>query len=288
MYPAGRSAFLPPHRRDLRESSIRASPSSATRARSRSTSPIHSGSWTSCTPRTRRCRDAVSTQREQIADAIAAAEATFRAGGRLFYVGAGTSGRLGVLDASECPPTFGTDPEMVQGIIAGGAPALTSAQEGAEDKLDAARDRSRRARRARRRLRRRHRRLGDDAVRARRARARAVARRAHGDRRVLAAAGEHARGGGHRDRRDHRAGGRHRQHAAQGRHGDEADPQHDHDRRDDPAGQDVRQPDGRPARDEREAHRPQRADRRRGVRRRSRARRARCSPKPAGASSSRS
>ena len=82
---------------------------------------------------------AVASQRERIAEAIAAAEQTFRAGGRLFYVGAGTSGRLGVLDASECPPTFGTDPEMVQGIIAGGAPALTSAQEGAEDNLDQAR-----------------------------------------------------------------------------------------------------------------------------------------------------
>lgn len=83
--------------------------------------------------------NAVESQRERIADAIAAAEATFRAGGRLFYVGAGTSGRLGVLDASECPPTFGTPPEMVQGIIAGGPAALTSAQEGAEDNLDQAR-----------------------------------------------------------------------------------------------------------------------------------------------------
>ena len=82
---------------------------------------------------------AVATQREHIAHAVSAAEATFRAGGRLFYVGAGTSGRLGVLDASECPPTFGTPPEMVQGIIAGGTPALTSAQEGAEDDLDQAR-----------------------------------------------------------------------------------------------------------------------------------------------------
>ena len=80
--------------------------------------------------------DAVATQRERIADAIAAAESTFRGGGRLFYVGAGTSGRLGVLDASECPPTFGTDPEMVQGIIAGGIAALTRAQEGAEDDLE--------------------------------------------------------------------------------------------------------------------------------------------------------
>ncbi len=79
---------------------------------------------------------AVASQRERIADAIAAAESTFRGGGRLFYVGAGTSGRLGVLDASECPPTFGTDPEMVQGIIAGGVAALTRAQEGAEDDLE--------------------------------------------------------------------------------------------------------------------------------------------------------
>lgn len=83
--------------------------------------------------------DAVQSQRGHIADAIAAAESTFRGGGRLFYVGAGTSGRLGVLDASECPPTFGTPPEMVQGIIAGGLVALTSAQEGAEDNLEQAR-----------------------------------------------------------------------------------------------------------------------------------------------------
>jgi N-acetylmuramic acid 6-phosphate etherase len=76
---------------------------------------------------------AVATQREQIARAIELAEATFRSGGRLFYVGAGTSGRLGVLDASEIPPTFGAKPEMVQGIIAGGLPALTRSQEGAED-----------------------------------------------------------------------------------------------------------------------------------------------------------
>ncbi len=54
-------------------------------------------------------------------------------GGRLFYVGAGTSGRIGVLDAAECPPTFGTDPELVQGVLAGGPPALVGAVEGAED-----------------------------------------------------------------------------------------------------------------------------------------------------------
>lgn len=77
--------------------------------------------------------NAVAGERQQIALAITLAERSFRRGGRLFYVGAGTSGRLGVLDASECPPTFGTPPEMVQGIIAGGLPALTRSQEGAED-----------------------------------------------------------------------------------------------------------------------------------------------------------
>jgi len=82
--------------------------------------------------------DAVASQREAIARAIERAEQTFRQGGRLFYVGAGTSGRLGVLDASECPPTYGTDPEMVQGIIAGGPKALTRSQEGAEDRVEGA------------------------------------------------------------------------------------------------------------------------------------------------------
>lgn len=66
----------------------------------------------------------------QAADIIAEA---FKNGGRLIYVGAGTSGRLGVLDAAECPPTFGSDPQMVQGIIAGGFEALVKAQEGSED-----------------------------------------------------------------------------------------------------------------------------------------------------------
>jgi N-acetylmuramic acid 6-phosphate etherase len=84
---------------------------------------------------------AVAAERESMAEAVAMAESVFRGGGRLFYVGAGTSGRLGVLDAAECPPTFGTDPEMVQGLIAGGAAALTRAQEGAEDRpADGARD----------------------------------------------------------------------------------------------------------------------------------------------------
>lgn len=78
--------------------------------------------------------DAVASQREPIARVIAMIETAFRSGGRLRYVGAGTSGRLGVLDASECPPTFGSDPDLVQGIIAGGLPALLRSQEGAEDR----------------------------------------------------------------------------------------------------------------------------------------------------------
>ncbi|MGI8508293.1 MAG: N-acetylmuramic acid 6-phosphate etherase [Gemmatimonadaceae bacterium] len=80
---------------------------------------------------------AVAEQAGEIAHAMELAEAAFRAGGRLIYIGAGTSGRLGVLDASECPPTFGVEPEMVQGLIAGGPAALTHAQEGAEDNPEA-------------------------------------------------------------------------------------------------------------------------------------------------------
>lgn len=81
---------------------------------------------------------AVAAARVEIAAALELVETTFRAGGRLFYVGAGTSGRLGILDATECPPTFGTAPEMVQGIIAGGAPAIVRSVEGAEDDPNAA------------------------------------------------------------------------------------------------------------------------------------------------------
>ena len=76
---------------------------------------------------------AVARARLEIAQAMELVEASFRAGGRLLYVGAGTSGRLGVLDATECPPTFGTPPELVVGIIAGGSPALLRSVEGAED-----------------------------------------------------------------------------------------------------------------------------------------------------------
>ena len=77
--------------------------------------------------------DAVTKEKENIAKAIDLIVEAFRNSGRLFYVGAGTSGRLGVLDASECPPTFGVDREMVQGIIAGGSEALVRSIERAED-----------------------------------------------------------------------------------------------------------------------------------------------------------
>jgi N-acetylmuramic acid 6-phosphate etherase len=79
---------------------------------------------------------AVAAVRPSIVKSIDLVVAAFRAGGRLIYFGAGTSGRLGVLDASECPPTFRTDPQMVQGVIAGGEAAMFRAQEGAEDKAE--------------------------------------------------------------------------------------------------------------------------------------------------------
>ena len=196
--------------------------------------------------------DAVATQRDAIARAIELAEHAFRAGGRLFYVGAGTSGRLGVLDASECPPTFGTDPEMVQGIIAGGLPrahAIAGGRGGHRGRWR----RRRWTRTARRRARLRASASPPRAPRrtcAVRSNARAEHRRAHGNPRLLAAC---------RSRSLELVdvailpitgrGGRHRLDAHEGRHGDEARAQHDHHRRDDPHRQDVRQPDGRPARD---------------------------------------
>jgi len=83
---------------------------------------------------------AVLTERRAIEKVIKSITRAFESGGRLFYVGAGTSGRLGILDASECPPTFRTDPELVQGIIAGGAEAAFRSIEGAEDDGNAGAD----------------------------------------------------------------------------------------------------------------------------------------------------
>jgi N-acetylmuramic acid 6-phosphate etherase len=81
---------------------------------------------------------AVGAVLPQVAAAVELVAARLRGGGRLFYAGAGTSGRLGVLDAAECPPTFRSDPELVQGLIAGGPTAMFRAQEGAEDDPHAA------------------------------------------------------------------------------------------------------------------------------------------------------
>jgi N-acetylmuramic acid 6-phosphate etherase len=78
--------------------------------------------------------DAVRRAIPDVARAVELVTVAFRAGGRLFYVGAGTSGRLGILDAAECPPTFGADPEMVQGIIAGGRETVFRSREGVEDR----------------------------------------------------------------------------------------------------------------------------------------------------------
>jgi N-acetylmuramic acid 6-phosphate etherase len=80
---------------------------------------------------------AILAEQKKIAAAVALIVRAFKSGGRLFYVGAGTSGRLGVLDASECPPTFRTPSELIQGIIAGGHTALWRSIEGAEDDPDA-------------------------------------------------------------------------------------------------------------------------------------------------------
>ncbi|WP_088043448.1 N-acetylmuramic acid 6-phosphate etherase [Bacillus sp. EAC] len=79
---------------------------------------------------------AVGSEINNIEKLVSNVVESFKKGGRLIYIGAGTSGRLGILDAVECPPTFGTDKEMVQGLIAGGLEAFTVAVEGAEDRED--------------------------------------------------------------------------------------------------------------------------------------------------------
>lgn len=84
-------------------------------------------------------QQAVAAAAPALAAAVDAIAERLRSGGRLFYLGAGTSGRLGVLDAAECPPTFCSSPELVQGVLAGGAPALLRSSEGLEDLFDAGR-----------------------------------------------------------------------------------------------------------------------------------------------------
>ncbi len=87
----------------------------------------------------RRPQQAVAEATPALAEAVDAISERLRVGGRLFYLGAGTSGRLGVLDAAECPPTFCSDPEQVQGVLAGGSAALLRSSEGLEDVEDAGR-----------------------------------------------------------------------------------------------------------------------------------------------------
>ena len=84
-------------------------------------------------------QQAVAAAAPQLTAAVEAIAERLTTGGRLFYLGAGTSGRLGVLDAAECPPTFCSDPELVQGVLAGGAPALLRSSEGLEDLFEAGR-----------------------------------------------------------------------------------------------------------------------------------------------------
>ena len=88
----------------------------------------------------RRPQEAVAGASEALAAAVDAIAARLLDGGRLFYLGAGTSGRLGVLDAAECPPTFCSDPKLVQGVLAGGTPALLRSSEGLEDLEQAGRE----------------------------------------------------------------------------------------------------------------------------------------------------
>ncbi|NDG73760.1 MAG: N-acetylmuramic acid 6-phosphate etherase [Synechococcaceae bacterium WB8_1B_136] len=87
-----------------------------------------------------RPQQAVAAAAPALGAAIDAIAGRLQRGGRLFYLGAGTSGRLGVLDAAECPPTFCSPPELVQGVLAGGAPALLRSSEGLEDLFEAGRD----------------------------------------------------------------------------------------------------------------------------------------------------
>jgi N-acetylmuramic acid 6-phosphate etherase len=87
----------------------------------------------------RRPQEAVTAASAALTAAVDGIAERLQRGGRLFYLGAGTSGRLGVLDAAECPPTFCSDPELVQGVLAGGAPALLRSSEGLEDLFEAGR-----------------------------------------------------------------------------------------------------------------------------------------------------
>jgi hypothetical protein len=157
-----------------------------------------------------------------IAEAVDAISARFHRGGRLFYVGAGTSGRLGVLDASECPPTFSVPPGLFVGLIAGGDGALRKSSEGSEDSPQAGAFDLKE-----------HAVTESDSV---------VGIAASG--RTPYVLGALGRGRGTRHRTRDRPGGSDRIDADEGRHGDEDGAQYAFDGRDDPARRCARQPDG--------------------------------------------
>ncbi len=179
----------------------------------------------------------------QVATAVDSIVEAFRQGGRLIYLGAGTSGRLGVLDASECPPTFGVPPEMVVGLIAGGDRALRHPIEGAEDDPVEGKKALEAVQLASARRRRRHRGQRPHALRHRRAGIRQERRR--DDRRpVVQPALDHRRPRRHRHLARRRTRGDHRLDPPQVRHGAEAGAEHALHRQHDPHRQDLREPDG--------------------------------------------
>ena len=224
---------------------------------------------------------AVAAALPEITAAIDAIADRMRAGGRLVYVGAGTPGRLGIVDASECAPTFNTPPGLVVAITAGGDAAIRDEIDGAEDDAAAGASDLARARPDECRLRRRHLRLRANAVCGRRARIRAGRGCAHGRAGVQPGLADRP---GRRpcDRDGHRSGVHRGFDSAAVRHGAEARAEHDLDDRHGAARQDLRQPHGRRAGVEREAARPRPARGGAGNRGLARARGTRRSRTPAG------
>ena len=218
---------------------------------------------------------AVHREKERIAVGIEIITQALRHGGRIVFVGAGTSGRLGVVESAEMPPTFGTKPELVLAVMAGGQDAVIRAKEGVEDNYEEGARSINRLRPTKK-----------DVVIGVSASGMTPFVRGGADARQTGRIEDHLRHLRSADRAadlrrsHHRTGGRSRGHcgfdAAQGRHRDQARAQHAHDRRDGTDRQDVRQPDGRcPGRireaqgsgapDHRDRHRPRVRGSRRSV-----------------------
>jgi N-acetylmuramic acid 6-phosphate etherase len=131
---ANASSILPPEVEPVAESSLRQASTEQSNPRSQQLDRMTVHELVSLfVHEERRVEEALAESIDSLAKAVEVATKSLKAGGRLFYVGAGTSGRLGVLDASEMPPTFGVPPDLVQAIIAGGGPAIQASIEGAED-----------------------------------------------------------------------------------------------------------------------------------------------------------